>query len=124
VAEFKSALEKAGVRVETDCRDNYTPGWKYNAWELKGVPVRVELGPRDMDGGVVVLARRDTGELFFFSRAGERRRRFFLFCPFLLGCATSKSSCSDDGPRREPTSPSVRVEIHADLSFHYSNGSY
>jgi prolyl-tRNA synthetase len=128
VGEFKAALEKQGVRVETDCRDNYTPGWKYNAWELKGVPVRVELGPRDMDGGVVVLARRDTGEFFFFGfgRAREGGRAAPTFFCFVLLCsfAASKSSCSDDGPRREPTSPSVRVEIHADLSFHYSNGSY
>jgi prolyl-tRNA synthetase len=36
-------------------------GWKYNHWELRGVPIRVELGPRDMDNQTVVLARRDTG---------------------------------------------------------------
>lgn len=42
-------------------RENYTPGWKYNHWEMRGVPLRVELGPRDMEGGVVVVARRDTG---------------------------------------------------------------
>jgi len=49
------------VRVDTDVRTNYTPGWKYNHWEMRGVPLRVELGPRDMDSGVVVVARRDTG---------------------------------------------------------------
>jgi hypothetical protein len=37
------------------------PGWKYNHWELRGVPIRVELGPRDMENKTVVLARRDTG---------------------------------------------------------------
>lgn len=51
------------MRVETDVRTNYTPGWKYNHWEMRGVPLRVELGPRDMDAGVVVVARRDTGAL-------------------------------------------------------------
>jgi threonyl-tRNA synthetase len=50
-----------GVRVETDLRTNYTPGWKYNHWEMRGLPLRVELGPRDMENGVVVVARRDTG---------------------------------------------------------------
>jgi prolyl-tRNA synthetase len=49
------------VRVETDLRTNYTPGWKYNHWEMRGLPLRVELGPRDMEAGVVVVARRDTG---------------------------------------------------------------
>lgn len=59
--ELKSALEAAGVRVVTDCRDNYTPGFKYNFWELRGVPIRLELGPKDMEAAAVVLARRDTG---------------------------------------------------------------
>lgn len=40
VGDFQAALEKAGVRVTTDTRDNYTPGWKYNHWELKGLPLR------------------------------------------------------------------------------------
>eukprot|EP00195_Chlamydomonas_chlamydogama_P010373 CAMPEP_0202894502 /NCGR_PEP_ID=MMETSP1392-20130828/3899_1 /ASSEMBLY_ACC=CAM_ASM_000868 /TAXON_ID=225041 /ORGANISM="Chlamydomonas chlamydogama, Strain SAG 11-48b" /LENGTH=539 /DNA_ID=CAMNT_0049579229 /DNA_START=202 /DNA_END=1821 /DNA_ORIENTATION=- len=61
VEEFKADLEAAGVRVVTDTRDNYTPGWKYNHWELKGLPVRLELGPKDMENKKVVLARRDTG---------------------------------------------------------------
>ncbi|KAI7837371.1 hypothetical protein COHA_008810 [Chlorella ohadii] len=54
-------LKAAGVRVTVDRRDNYTPGWKYNFWELRGVPLRLELGPRDMDSGVAMLARRDNG---------------------------------------------------------------
>jgi prolyl-tRNA synthetase len=61
VDEFKAAMEAQGVRVVTDTRDNYTPGWKYNHWELKGLPLRCELGPMDMDKKCVVLARRDTG---------------------------------------------------------------
>ncbi|DBA82977.1 TPA: hypothetical protein ACH3X1_006755 [Trebouxia sp. C0004] len=54
-------LKSNGVRVTSDCRDNYTPGWKYNHWELKGVPIRLELGPKDMENKTVMLARRDTG---------------------------------------------------------------
>eukprot|EP00878_Enallax_costatus_P002799 GHUV01002991.1.p1 GENE.GHUV01002991.1~~GHUV01002991.1.p1 ORF type:complete len:549 (+),score=178.34 GHUV01002991.1:215-1861(+) len=61
VRTFKQQLEAAGVRVETDFRTNYTPGWKYNHWELRGVPVRIELGPKDMENKTVVMARRDTG---------------------------------------------------------------
>jgi prolyl-tRNA synthetase len=45
-----------------DDRDEYTPGWKFNEWELKGVPVRIELGPKDLKAGQAVLVRRDTGE--------------------------------------------------------------
>ncbi|MBE3070056.1 MAG: proline--tRNA ligase [Planctomycetes bacterium] len=50
------------VRVKLDDRDNVSPGWKFNEWELKGVPVRIEIGPKDLEKGQVILARRDTGE--------------------------------------------------------------
>ncbi len=47
------------VRVKVDARDEYSPGWKFNEWELKGVPLRIEIGPRDIAKNQVVLARRD-----------------------------------------------------------------
>lgn len=50
------------MRVESDFRTEYTPGWKFNEWELRGVPLRLELGPRDVEKKQVVLVRRDTGE--------------------------------------------------------------
>ncbi len=52
-------IQEAGLRVKLDDRDTVTPGFKFNEWELKGVPVRVELGPRDMESSTVMLARRD-----------------------------------------------------------------
>lgn len=55
------ALKAAGIRVTSDLREE-TPGWKFNDWEMRGVPVRLELGPRDVDNNQCVLARRDTGE--------------------------------------------------------------
>ncbi|GBM15901.1 Bifunctional glutamate/proline--tRNA ligase [Araneus ventricosus] len=61
-SEFESILKKAGVAVKGDYRDNYSPGWKFNDWELKGVPIRVELGPKDMKKNQFVAVRRDTGE--------------------------------------------------------------
>lgn len=53
---------KQDFRVELDDRDEYTPGWKFNEWEMKGVPVRLEIGPKDVEKHQVVLVRRDTGE--------------------------------------------------------------
>ena len=47
------------VRLKIDDRDEYSPGWKFNEWELKGVPLRIEIGPRDIQKAQVVLARRD-----------------------------------------------------------------
>ena len=61
VAASKAAaktLVDAGFRVRVDDRDQQ-PGWKYSEWDLRGVPVRIEIGPRDVDGGNVVLVRRD-----------------------------------------------------------------
>jgi prolyl-tRNA synthetase len=47
------------VRVHVDDRDEYSPGWKFNEWELRGVPLRLEIGPRDVERDQVTLARRD-----------------------------------------------------------------
>jgi len=55
-------------RVELDTRQDKTPGYKYNEWELKGVPLRIEIGPRDIEKGAVVFARRDTGQKEVVSR--------------------------------------------------------
>jgi prolyl-tRNA synthetase len=53
-------LRASGLRVLHDDRDSYTPGWKFAEWEMRGVPVRVELGPRDIQNAQAVVARRDT----------------------------------------------------------------
>jgi len=57
VAKVKGML--GSLRVEVDARDELSAGWKFNEWELKGVPVRIEIGPRDVQKDQVVLARRD-----------------------------------------------------------------
>lgn len=59
--ELYDALKEKGVRVLLDDSD-YTAGWKFHEWELKGVPLRVEAGPRDIKEGKAVIVRRDTGE--------------------------------------------------------------
>lgn len=62
--EIYNALKAAGFRVKLDDSDN-SPGWKFNEYEMNGVPVRIEIGPRDIENGVVTYARRDkTGEKF------------------------------------------------------------
>lgn len=58
--ELVSALRKAGVSVKFDDRDTHKPGWKFAEYELKGVPLRIALGPRDLENGTVEIARRDT----------------------------------------------------------------
>ncbi|MES1254800.1 MAG: proline--tRNA ligase [Acidobacteriota bacterium] len=60
--EIQQQLIDAGVRVMLDDRDAYTPGWKFSEWELRGVPLRLEIGPKDIEKASVLLARRDTRE--------------------------------------------------------------
>ena len=67
-------LREAGIRVHMDNRTNYNPGWKYNHWEQKGVPLRLELGPRDLAQEQVRVVRRDTGEKEDVSFAVLRER--------------------------------------------------
>jgi prolyl-tRNA synthetase len=58
VRRIEAALD--GVRVHVDRRDDKTPGWKFNEWELRGVPLRIEVGPRDVQNGQAIIVRRDT----------------------------------------------------------------
>lgn len=55
-------LTGTGISVQVDDRDGYTPGWKYNEWEMKGVPLRIEVGPKDIEKKQAMVARRDIGE--------------------------------------------------------------
>ncbi len=62
VDELYRELKAAGIRVRVDDRADMSPGWKFNEYEMRGVPLRLELGPRDMENGVVVLVSRISGE--------------------------------------------------------------
>ena len=73
VKELVNALSGT-VRVEADVRDEYKPGWKFNEWEMKGVPIRIEVGPRDVEKGQVVLVRRDTREKVFVKESDLHAR--------------------------------------------------
>ncbi|GIQ62449.1 hypothetical protein PACILC2_10170 [Paenibacillus cisolokensis] len=62
VDELYAELKAAGVRVRVDDRADLSPGWKFNEYEMRGVPLRLELGPRDMENGQAVLVSRISGE--------------------------------------------------------------
>jgi prolyl-tRNA synthetase len=63
-------LRGAGVRVQVDAREQYRPGWKFTEYEVQGVPLRIAVGPRDLQNGVVELARRHSGEKSSVPREG------------------------------------------------------
>ena len=67
--KLKSELENAGIRAYID-DSNQSAGWKFNQWEMKGVPLRLELGPRDIENGQVMAVRRDTHEKISLPLAG------------------------------------------------------
>jgi prolyl-tRNA synthetase len=70
VNAIKTALEAKGISVKFDDRDTYKPGWKFAEYEFKGVPLRLALGPRDLENGTVEIARRDTLEKEVVSMEG------------------------------------------------------
>jgi prolyl-tRNA synthetase len=59
VEKIKAELSEAGIRLKVDDREGVTPGFKFNDWEMRGVPLRIEVGPKDVAKGTVALARRD-----------------------------------------------------------------
>jgi prolyl-tRNA synthetase len=61
-SEIESELKRVGIRAYVDGRDEYTSGWKFNEWEMKGVPLRINLGPRDIEKGQAEFVMRDTKE--------------------------------------------------------------
>lgn len=72
--QLEGELKNTGIRVKGDYRANYSPGWKFNHWELKGVPIRVELGPKDIEKKQIVAVRRDTGEKITLPRDGAAKK--------------------------------------------------
>jgi len=60
IAEVETELKEAGIRLHIDRREGMTPGFKFNDWEMRGVPLRIEVGPRDAGSRSVTIARRDT----------------------------------------------------------------
>ncbi|MBZ9712569.1 proline--tRNA ligase [Deinococcus multiflagellatus] len=89
--KLAAELRGLGLKVKVDKRDGVTNGFKYNDWELKGVPVRIELGPRDLEQGVVVVKNRNRDEKETLARAdavGGMTARLDEIHDWLYGRAT------------------------------------
>ena len=63
-----------GLGAFVDARDNYSAGWKFNEWELKGIPLRIEIGPKDIEQKHVVVVRRDSGKKEFVKEKDVKKR--------------------------------------------------
>lgn len=62
IQELKTSLEKKGIRCHVDDRDNYSPGWKFNHWEVKGVPIRIDIGLNEIEYNIASCSIRASGE--------------------------------------------------------------
>lgn len=76
--KLRDELRSAGIRTELDAREEYTPGWKFSEYEMRGVPLRIEIGPRDVKKGEAVFVRRDNKvkEAIPLASAAENARRY------------------------------------------------
>ena len=71
---IEEKLGEEGLRVKLDEREEFTPGWKFSEWEMRGVPLRVEIGPKDIEKKQVVIVRRDTGKKENVTQASMNRK--------------------------------------------------
>ena len=102
VDRLAAELKGAGVRIKVDASDK-TAGWKFNEWELKGVPVRMEIGPRDVENNSAVLVRRDTGTKEFAGQDGISQRVVALLEEVQKGIYTKAAAFRDENTHRAST---------------------
>ncbi len=93
-------LQIAGLRMEVDLDEEHSPGWKFNEHELRGVPVRIEIGPKDIEKGQAVLVRRDTAEKEFVPREGLPERLRTLLAEIQENMLVQAREFRDENTRR------------------------
>ena len=109
--EVKKALEAKGHSVEIDDRDTLRPGFKFAEWELKGVPVRLAMGPRDLQNGTVEVARRDTLEKISEPLEGLEDRIIGLLDDIQKNIYNKALAFRDASIRKVDTWEDFKVEI-------------
>jgi prolyl-tRNA synthetase len=112
-----SELKDAGLRMEVDLDEEHSPGWKFNEHELRGVPVRVELGPRDIEKGRAVLVRRNTGEKEFVERKGLPQRLHDLMADIQENMLEAATRFRDANTRQAETYEEFKEIIEEKRGF-------
>ena len=112
-----SELKDAGFRMEVDLDEEHSPGWKFNEHELRGVPVRIELGPRDIEQGQAVLVRRDTREKGFVERKGLPERLRALLGEIQENMLVQATEFRDANTRRAETYEEFKDLIETKRGF-------
>jgi prolyl-tRNA synthetase len=112
-----SELKDSGLRIEVDLDEEHSPGWKFNEHELRGVPVRVELGPKDIVKGQAVLVRRDTGEKEFVERKGLAPRLHGLMAEIQENMLVQATQFRDANTRHAETYDEFKEIIEEKRGF-------
>ncbi len=107
---------KGGFRVKLDDDDQNTPGWKFSEYEMQGIPIRIEAGPRDIEKGQVVAARRDTGEKIFIPMAE--------IAPRLRALLDDIQKSLYDRALKFRTEHTYRVKDYADFTARVETGGF
>ena len=110
-------LRDSGLRVEVDLDEEHSPGWKFNEHELRGVPVRVELGPKDIEKGQAVLVRRDTGEKEFLVRKALPQRLRDLMTEIQANMLRQATEFRDANTRHAETYDEFREIVEEKRGF-------
>ena len=119
--EIQASLRKVGVRVHLDNRDTHKPGWKFNEYELKGVPLRIAMGPRDLENGTVELARRDTLEKEFLQQSDLESKVVHLLEQIQMNLYNKALDYREENTHRADTWEEFESVIKAKGGFVYAH---
>ena len=97
--KIREELRDFGISVKFDDRDTYKPGWKFNEYELKGVPVRIAIGPKDLEKGTVEVARRDTLEKEFLQQTDVANKVEHLLEQIQINLLTKSQTFAEENTR-------------------------
>jgi prolyl-tRNA synthetase len=112
-----SELKDCGCRMEADLDEEHSPGWKFNEHELRGVPVRVEIGPKDIEKDQAVLVRRDIGEKEFVSRKELAERLRALLADIQENMLRQATKFREENTRRAEIYEEFKETIEENRGF-------
>jgi prolyl-tRNA synthetase len=117
VTRLEKDLQTASVRIKLDAREQYSPGWKFNEWELKGVPVRIEVGPKDVAKNQAVAVRRDLKKKDFVPQAGLKDRVVTLLGEIQAGLLATSKRFTEEHTFDVDTYDEFKKQMEAESGF-------
>ena len=116
-----SEMRAKGISVKFDNRDTHKPGWKFNEYELKGVPVRIAIGPKDLEKGTVEVARRDTLEKEFLQQTDVANKVEHLLEQIQINLFTKSQTFTEENTRNVDTWEEFKDVLENKPGFIYAH---